>query len=399
VTDIKEPDQKQVIEKNDKNTLDLEKSVDSKSRPPKRRRQAPPPKATLWPIYTLITLILVAVALAGMYFWQTLSKQDLAYGQVMSMNQNLRSRIDKIEQGSSTLINKLEEKSNKNIALLAHLEKQSIFNTQKLSELGANSRTDWLLAEVEYLLHLANQRLVIEKDAKGAEAIMLEADKVLSEINDPGLLPIRIELARETLDLQKVTPIDTNNIYARLLAVSNSLDEISEGVYLSNTGVLPTKAEPYTSTEENGLLSLWKEIWSDLKLAFVIRRLDEKVEPLMAPEQSYYLKQNLRLMLEQASLALLEQNEPIYQSNLSKAGIWINRYFDTKDENITVILTNINEMSTLTIAHALPDISNSLRLLKKKIEAMYRSHAITKLSSFNAEAAEKELVEYEGQNR
>src|SRR5690606_32604161 len=85
--------------------------------------------------------------------------------------------------------------------------------------------------------------------------------------------------------------------------------------------------ETQNSAGTNVLASLWQSIWQDLKQAVTIRRLDQPLPPLLAPEQHYYLKQNLRLMLEQASLALLDKNAEVYQASLTKAAAWLTQYF------------------------------------------------------------------------
>ena len=116
-------------------------------------------------------------------------------------------------------------------------------------------------------------------------------------------------------------------------------------------------------------MAIWSNIWKDLKQAVLIRRLDKPVEPLLAPEQDYYLKQNLRLMLEQASLALIDKNTIIYQSSLNKALVWLDQYFIQNDKKISEIKNNLAEMASFKIDQTLPDISTSLRLTKMKIES------------------------------
>jgi len=113
----------------------------------------------------------------------------------------------------------------------------------------------------------------------------------------------------------------------------------------------------------------------------VIKRLDKPLEPLLAPEQSYYLKQNLRLMLEQASVALLDRKQAAFRHSLGKASRWIEQYFSDTETHTQVLQQTIQQLGREQITHSLPDISVSLQLLKAKIEAMYRNHQMDRLSS------------------
>ena len=348
-----------------------------------------PGKSSTWPVIILIFLLIAFSVMSSLYFWQSMAKQSSQISHLQVQENRHSKRIGQFEQTIKQRFNALQNQGSAQQQQLTKLDKQSLFNTQQLNELGASSRSDWLLAEAEYLLHLANQRLSLEHDFKGAEAILLMADKVLSETNDPGLLPIRQALATETLSLQQLGGFDKQGIYVRLSAMINSLDKLSESVLLSTKAI--QGPQPLARTPENSELintdepfqweTLWAGIRKDLEKVFSIRRLDQPIEPLLAPEQGYYLKQNLRLMLEQASLALLDQNTPIYQDSLDKASQWISLYFDLRDPQSQALITSLEALKTQEISHELPDISNSLRLLKTKIEEMYQNHRLGRLST------------------
>lgn len=373
---------------------ELQESTDSKTNtqtaralpPTKRRKQAPIKKATVWPIYFILFFLVLSSCAAGIYLWQSITQQRIEMVKLASTNKNLNTQIKQVQQALVISTNKLENNTEKQIARINIIEKQNAFNTQKLGELGASSRSDWLIAEAEYLLHLANQRLGLEKDAEGAEAILIAVEQVLAEIDDPGLLPVQISLANEVLNLQQIKKVDTKNLYIKLLAIINSLNSMDATKYLLQANPITEKSTVLDSESKTEFEAIWDQVWGDLKQAFVIRRLDEVVKPLLAPEQSYYLKQNLRLMLEQASLALLDQNTHIFQTSLTKASDWLGSYYDVNNENISVVLSQINALKTLDINQSLPDISNSLRLLKTKIESMYRNHRLGRLSSPDSEA-------------
>lgn len=341
-------------------------------------------KSTSWPLILLVLLLSVFSILSAIYFWQSQQQHNALISHLTAQNKSDQQKIQSLERNLERRLSSVEGQHQQHAEKLTTLDRQSLYNTQKLTELGASSRADWLLAEAEYLLHLANQRLALEQDVKSTETILISADKVLTEINDPGLLPIREALNKEIFALQQLAYIDHEGVYIKLSAMISSLDTLNESAFLELKTQAPASETqtPTTATENEPVWKkVWQEVWRDLKQAVVIRRLDQPVSPLLAPEQNYYLKQNLRLMLEQASLALLEQNEAIFKHSIKQADQWLKNYFDVQDSHTRSLLDALETLSKLPISYEKPDISNSLRLLKNKIEAMYLNHSLGKLSN------------------
>jgi len=339
----------------------------------------------IWPFALLVMFVFAMSAVASVYFWQQLERQKTVIQVLTKSNDSRQSQLTKREQGLQARFKSMEILLEAQ-ALVSHkLKQQNQFNTQQLHDLGARSRADWLMAEAEYLMHLANQRLSLEQDIRSAEAILVSADQVLAENDDPGLLVVRKTLANEILALQQTKTADVEGLYVRLSAMVKSLDRLNARAFLSQKTDEIQKDEisqPVTEAVETSFSwqGLWKEIWKDLQKVFIIRRLDHTVEPLLAPEQSYYLKQNLRLMLEQASLSILDRNQVTYQDSLEKSSLWLNSYFDLTDTGTRALLAHIEDMKLAQINPVIPDISGSLRLLKAKIESMYLNHSLGKLS-------------------
>lgn len=95
-----------------------------------------------------------------------------------------------------------------------------------------------------------------------------------------------------------------------------------------------------------------------------IRRSDEPVTPLLAPDEVYFLRRNLELQLQVARLAVLQRDVANYQESLRQARGWLNEYFDTDDPSVTSALQTVTELEGLEVDPRLPDISGSLALLR-----------------------------------
>jgi len=339
----------------------------------------------IWPFAFLVMFVFALSAIASVYFWQQLERQNTLL-QAQTKSHDARNRqLAKREQGLQARFKVIDGLLEAQALVSDKLKQQNQFNTQQLHDLGARNRADWLMAEAEYLMHLANQRLSLEQDVRSAEAILVSADQVLAENDDPGLLMVRKTLANEILALQQTKTADVEGLYVRLSAMIKSLDRLNARALLSQKADAAQTDEITQAVTEEFETSfswqaLWKEIWKDLQKVLIIQRLDHAVEPLLAPEQSYYLKQNLRLMLEQASLSILDRNQVTYQDSLEKASLWLNSYFDLTDTGTRVLLKHVEDMKLAQINPVVPDISGSLRLLKEKIESMYLNHSLGKLS-------------------
>jgi uroporphyrin-3 C-methyltransferase len=342
----------------------------------------------IWPFALLVLFIFALGAVASVYFWQQLEQQNKLI-QVLTKNSGVeKNQLTQRDKALQQRFNSIDVLFKAQTLAAQELKQQSQFNTQQLHDLGARNRADWLMAEAEYLLHLANQRLSLEQDVRSAEAILVSADQVLAENDDPGLLMVRKALASEILALQQTETADIEGLYVRLSAMIKSLDRLDTRAFISQKS---EETQFIDATEAANLETsfswqgLWKEVWKDLQKVFIIRRLDHSVAPLLAPEQSYYIKQNMRLMFEQASLSILDRNQTIYQDSLEKASIWLNSYFDLTETSTLALSKQIEEIKRAQINPVIPDISGSLRLLKGKIESMYLNHSLGKLSQPNSE--------------
>lgn len=341
--------------------------------PPNARKSSAPALA----VYILAWLLLVVIVTAGAYyFWQQqeeladrLDAQSSKLGSLQTTQtgnlNRLERHVERLKSTSETLVQQVQKS----------LEDQA-FHAQKLAQLGGGNRSDWLLAEAEYLLRLANQRLLLEHDIKGSELVLSAADSVLQEIDDPALLPARVALAEEILALQTLPNSDIQGAYARISSLTRAVDTLPEKFAPSEITTPEMQDTGSSSQQEQG--KLWNQLMSELKKSLVIRREGEAVTPLMRPEEYYYLKHNLRLMYEQSVLALLARDEDIFKDSLAKAQDWLKRYFDTQHPSVAAQLETLGALSQISLKVELPDISRSLKLVKARIEALYRNHTLDK---------------------
>jgi uroporphyrin-3 C-methyltransferase len=230
---------------------------------------------------------------------------------------------------------------------------------------SANDQDSWLLAESEYLLRLANQRLVMSGDAASAQALLQSADKILRELDDPGLHAVRGAVAADLAAVRAVPVVDVQGIYLSLAALIEQADAL----------VIFEMPEPEPRIEEQpaegwrGRLRQGYEA-ALMKLAgyVAIRRRDVPMQALMDPQWEGLVRQNLRMLLQQAQVALLSGNQALYGASLEGADQWVAEFFESDEKAARVMAREIGQLSDRIITVDMPDLTRSLGALDEAIK-------------------------------
>jgi uroporphyrin-III C-methyltransferase len=224
---------------------------------------------------------------------------------------------------------------------------------------AAPDRAEWRLAEVEYLLRLASHRLAFDADAALAARILAAADRLLAELDDPELLPVRARIAEDRAALARTPRVDRDGLFLRLEA----LKPVLEALPLRLPAFRATPATPAEPDAREG--GLGHEVLARLSRLFVVRRHEaEANRPLLAPDQATYLEMNLRLMLERAQLALVRSDQPVFRSSLQSARQWLLDHLDVRHPSVRHMLGELDALLQVELGSELPDISGGLTLLQ-----------------------------------
>lgn len=352
-------------------------SAKAKPSPSSGEPAAPGVKKGL-PFWALLLILLVAgcCALITYFGWhwqqqQAQSTQSLL-DQIAKQAQQLAStqqQLVTIEQGSS--------KTNEQwIQSVEGLEQRIEQHARRLRSMSTTTRDDWLLAEAEYLLRLAGQRLQMERGTKGALALLQATDQILVELDDAELFAVRDKLQRDITSLKLAPSIDRSGLYLQLSAWADEIvalpdvPTIQEPVELSST--IP---EPLTT--EVVEQSVWQQLkgnfWAAMKQLdnqVRIRHHDQPLEPLLPPDGARYLRQNMRFNLEQAQLAMLREEPEIYRQSLEQCEQSLRQYFSNQDKALK-IADEIAKLKKQNIVIELPSINGSLSALQDFIQRLH----------------------------
>ena len=219
----------------------------------------------------------------------------------------------------------------------------------------------WQLAEVEYLLRLANHRLRLERDADGAADLLLGGDEILELLDDPAFHDVRALLAGEVASLRAFEGADVSGLYLRIEAAKSLVDRLP--LRLREYTAVDEEAEPGDAEAERSLLEALLAR-ADGLVRFRSHDLDAR-PPLLAPDEAEYLERHLRLALDRAQLALLRGDQAIFAASLSAADDWLDAFVDPRREAAAALRDELDDLLGADLTEPMPDISASLAKLRE----------------------------------
>ena len=244
---------------------------------------------------------------------------------------------------------------------VAHIESQMATSQQQQLALEslykdlAQGRDQWTLAEIEQVLLTAAQQLQLAGNVKAAIIALEGADTRLQRLNKPQFTALRRAIASDLANLRAVPSLDEVGASARIEALVAH--------YASWPLASAQASEAVPAPRSMQASNFGQEVWSELKHLVQIRRVDSNEAVLLPPDQAYFLRENLRLRLLSARLALLSQDQAAFRADLSAVSRILERYFNTRDAGVADAIKEVKRLTSLQIATKLPGIDASLAAL------------------------------------
>lgn len=221
---------------------------------------------------------------------------------------------------------------------------------------------DFVVDEVSQLLKLANNSALFSSDTTSAIKALSLADIQLKELADPRFSEVRRKINEEIAVLKGIEPLDFESLTARLNALAKTVPDLP----LANEPPAQSKVKIVqdTQAEEVSWRSELRQMWRDIINSIQVQRVDQPPKPLLAPQQRYFLNQNLQLNFAKAELALLQNYPTIYLRSLEDAEQWLSDYFDLKNSDVLATLAEIKELKETELTQELPSVAESYDLLQ-----------------------------------
>ncbi len=355
--------------------VDVDADDDRSADPsPDEASPEPPPRSGKGAI--VVSVILFALLLAGAWYWHqyryaptlaTLTEDVAGAG---ASQTSLAAELDATRTGIDSVgaeaagalaeVEALGAKVDSAVQGQADLRR----SVSALYEKETQTSVDWVLAEAEYLVLAATQRLALERDIDTAIAALGAADQRLRSAEHPDLIPIRDQLIKDITALEGVNRADVEGL---ALYLAKTIDQVDD---------LPTKpiaeeVAPFATVRDGEYAAAdWRRlgyaIWSDLVDLVEVKDADLPDSVLFDPELRYFLRQNLKLELASARLAVLRRDRANLEASVGLIKRLFAAYYDENDAGVKSITARLDEAMTLELKPQLPNISGSLDVIRRQ---------------------------------
>ncbi|MEY4921298.1 MAG: hypothetical protein RLY17_15 [Pseudomonadota bacterium] len=343
------------------------------------KRQQPEPEGRrekrTGPILGAIAIALAIALSAGLYYQgqQQAKLQDAA-------SSALQEQLAELKQNQLHEKKQVKSFLQQQTKALGATDRQQASVIRQLNELqekvtiisGSDAKT-WLLAQADFLVKMAGRKLWSDQDVTAAAVLLKSADASLADMNDPSLIDVRRALTEDISTLSAVSQVDFDGIILKLNQLSNQVDNLR--LADNNTDDSPMDAD---SDELSSSLSEWRQnlnkSWHSFMSDFItIRRRDSTAEPLLAPNQDIYLRENIRSRLLVAAQAVPRHQNEVYKQSLESVSTWVRAYFDVNDQSTKAFLDELEALSQQSILMDVPDQLKSPPMLEKLMQTRVRN--------------------------
>lgn len=237
----------------------------------------------------------------------------------------------------------------------------------------SRSREDRVVAEVEQAVTIAGQQLLLAGNVEAALIALQGAEARLATQDRGQMAPLRRAIARDLDQLRALPQVDVQGIALRL----EVLLERTDALPLAYAGQLPERA-PESAPEEAAApppaaldfaVGLARDLWQEIRTLVRVERLDQAEPVLLAPAQSTFLRENVKIRLLTARLALLARDGRSFEADLAQARGWMERFFDLRDERVQAAVAELKALEATPVvierSLALESVA-ALRLLQAR---------------------------------
>ena len=301
-----------------------------------------------------------------------LQKGDVSNAETGVLARNVQEGTKELQIKVGALENRQSETQSQQLAL------EQLYN-----DLSKN-RDEWALTEIEQVLSTASQQLQLAGNVPGALIALQNADRSLSRSDKPQFITIRRAIGRDMEKLKALPSVDSTGVALRLDAVIAQVDSLpmlsDETPALPAAPEKPGKAkpvrdaagklvgppapEPMLQKVRDGFNTWSGDMWADVRQLIRIRRVDTPEALMLSPTQSYFLRENVKLRLLNARMALLSRNETAFRNDLIAAQDALAKYFDTRAKSTQTAQALLRQVQGSNLAIEMPTLSDSLTAVR-----------------------------------
>ena len=353
----------------------VEETTPAADTSPSSRQQPPRDKKSGGMVLGAVAIIIALATGAGLYLngkhqaeLQAQANQSLS-DKLNALQQQASSDKQQLAQQLSSAQNALNDARTQQAATAKELETLR----EKVATISGNDVHAWLVSQADYLVKLAGRKLWSDQDVTTAAALLKSADASLADMNDPSVTNVRRALTQDISTLSSIDQIDYDGIILKLNQLSNGVDNLRLADNDSDDAPMDSDGGELTSSLREWRQNLVKS-WHNFMDDFItIRRRDNTAQPLLAPNQDVYLRENIRSRLLIAAQAVPRHQDEIYKQSIDTVSSWVRAWYDTNDPATKAFLAQLDELSQQSINMNLPDNLESQPLIDKLMQTRVRN--------------------------
>lgn len=297
-------------------------------------------------VLAVIVIISAALAYGGWWLWQQNTAQ---VNQLQQQNQLLADQVAVAQQQIIEVTNRRENYADAISQQVSQIESLVVESAQRMNREADRTENRWPLEEALTLTRLAQRRLFLDKNAAISVSLLKSADDILATLDAAAVLPLRQQIAKDILALNNAQSVDLNGVYFQLSAIADQVRELT-WVPKPNEAV---QIEPQASPVEG--------FWQSMKQVVVISRLDDIVKAPPIQSDFELWRQHTLMVLAQSQLALLAQNQMLFETALIQSLDQLqamNSQFDFQ-----VLSNQLQQLKELKLNPTWPDIGQSVTII------------------------------------
>ncbi len=309
-----------------------------------------PPRRSSSAVAVAALALAVAALIAGLGFaWNTYDRMSQLEAQLARRMGEFDAASREARAAAKAANDALSDLGNRLGALETRAQEaqsQQLALTAMYQDL-ARSQDERVVADIEQTLLLAQQQLQLAGNVHAAILGLEAAETRLAHLGKPQFADLRAAIAKDMERLKLMPAADAGGLNARLEALIQAVDGLKPE---SEAEPPPAAPVPATTGTADTLARLSREMWNEFKTLVRIRRLDHPELPLLTPSQTYFLRQNLKLRLLSARLALLQRDEAAFRADLAAARDWTGRYFNRLEAGSKSFIASLDDLLKAPVA-------------------------------------------------
>jgi uroporphyrin-3 C-methyltransferase len=381
-------------EKADKPGSDISnKSTESVASPSKKPASESKQKnAVLWLVTVFNLFLLFAIIGAGYWTWKQWQAQSQQQTEALAtqktymqqqqnsldqQRKNIEQSIasNQIAKGDLQQQNQTLQTDMQNLHEQLQLTNAQVQTNQRnLADVSGRRPADWLLAEADYLIRIAGRKLWLEHDVNTAILMLQSADSRIQDLDDPSLLPLQTKLAEDLLVLQEINQVSTSSIAISIGALIKQVDSLPLAFFEKpeSEELDDTVTESIDDWRAN-LARNWREATKNF---FSFKKVTTEIKPFMSEQQQWLAKEQLKFVLLQAQVAVLQEDSALYLQALETATSLLNESYDSSKTTVVRFTESLNQLQETDFEKHYPQQFNVAPLLKDIIEQRLASRFV-----------------------